>query len=204
MLFRSPILFGHIHQYQHVQEKFYYVGPFTMLERGWYDAGFAIVGIYNKNRTKYKVEHYINPDSASFYDIRITRKILDTIPIDDIIDAIDKILKDAKSNDLITLRINRGSETESADKVMLLENRYRPDKRVSIVKKIKSTQEAEREIEHSRQMEKYAYLMDQSLELPVLAYQYYISDFKPMLPDQRSQAALLTEQDFIEAFKVGE
>ena len=160
--------------------------------------------IYNKNRTKYKVEHYINPDSASFYDIRITRKILDTIPIDDIIDAIDKILKDAKSNDLITLRINRGSETESADKVMLLENRYRPDKRVSIVKKIKSTQEAEREIEHSRQMEKYAYLMDQSLELPVLAYQYYISDFKPMLPDQRSQAALLTEQDFIEAFKVGE
>ena len=201
---KGPILFGHIHQYQHVQEKFYYVGPFTMLERGWYDAGFAIVGIYNKNRTKYKVEHYINPDSASFYDIRITRKILDTIPIDDIIDAIDKILKDAKSNDLITLRINRGSETESADKVMLLENRYRPDKRVSIVKKIKSTQETEREIEHSRQMEKYAYLMDQSLELPVLAYQYYISDFKPMLPDQRSQAALLTEQDFIEAFKVGE
>lgn len=199
---KGPILFGHIHQYQHMNNKFYYVGPFTMLERGWYDAGFAIVGIYDKDRTKFKVEHYINPDSASFYDIKVTSKILDTVPIDDLIEAIDSILNEAKDNDLITLRIHRGSEVESADKVLLLENRYRPDKRVSIVKKIKSVQEVERDREHDALKERYAYLLDQSIELPTLAYQYYVTDFRPMIPDQRSQAAQLTEQDFINAFKV--
>ena len=200
---KGPVLFGHIHQYQHMSEKFYYIGPFTMLERGWYDAGFGIIGISDQDRTKFKVEHYINPDSASFYDIKVTRKILDEVPIDDIVEAIDEIVDNAKSNDLITLRINRGSEMESADKVMLLENRYRADKRISIIKKVKTKKEAEREQEHEAMMQKYSYLMDQSLELPTLAYQYYINDFKPMLPDQRGTAASLTEDDFKYAFEVG-
>ena len=201
---RGPVLFGHIHQYQHLNQKFYYVGPFTMLERGWQDAGFAIVGIYDKDRTKFKVEHYINPDSADFYDIRVTKKILDTIPIEEVIESIDEILKGTKKNDLITLRIHRGSELEASDKVLMLENRYRDDKRISIVKKVKSAQEVERDQEHDAMMDRYSYLMDSSIELPVLAYRYYISDFKPMIPDQRSVAANLTEEDFAWAFSVGE
>ncbi|MCM1230245.1 MAG: hypothetical protein NC489_08930 [Ruminococcus flavefaciens] len=199
---KGPVLFGHIHQYQYLNQKFYYVGPFTMLERGWQDAGFAIIGINDRDRTQFKVEHYINPDSADFYDIKVTKRILDEIPIDDIIDAIDDILSDTKKNDLITIRINRGSDMEASDKVMMIENRYRNDKRISIVKKVKSVQEAEREEEHEALMQKYSYLMDQSLELPVLAYQYYITDFKPMIPDQRSTAASLTEDDFRYAFEV--
>lgn len=200
---KGPVLFGHIHQYQHMNQKFYYVGPFTMLERGWQDAGFAIIGIYDKDRTKFKVEHYINPDSANFYDIRVTKKILDTIPIEDIMSAIDDIIADTKKNDLITLRIHRGSDLDASDKVMMLENRYRDNKQISIVKKVKSAQEAEREEEHEVLMEKYSYLMDQSIPLPTLAYQYYINDFKPMIPDQRSPAAMLTEGDFEYAFEVG-
>lgn len=199
---KGPILFGHIHQYQHLNSKFYYVGPFTMMERGWQDAGFCILGIYDKDRTKFKVEHVINPDSAEFYDINITGKILDNIPIDTIIETIDDILSKAKRNDLITIRIHRGSDMESSDKVMMLENRYRKDGRISIVKKIKSAKEDAREHEHAELMERYEYLLDQSLDLPTIVYKYYVDEFKPKIPDQRSPAASLTEDDFIYAFEV--
>lgn len=199
---RGPVLFGHVHQYQHLDQKFYYVGPFTMLERGWQDAGFAVIGISDADHSKYKVEHYINPDSANYYNLVVTKKLLEEIPIDDIVAAIDDILAEAKPNDLITLRINRTSEIESADKVLLLENRYRDDKRISIVKKIKSKQEAEREQEHEEVLRQCAYLMDESLDLYDIAYQYYINDVKPTIPDQRSPEASLTKEDFKKAFEV--
>lgn len=199
---KGPILFGHIHQYQHLNQKFYYVGPFTMLERGWQDAGFAVIGIADQDRTKFKVEHYINPDSANFYEFKITDRILNSIPMDEIIATIDEVVNGAKDNDLITIRIKRTSDMESNEKVMLLENRYRKDKRISIVKKVKTVQEEERETEHEALMNKYSYLMDQSIELPSLVYQYYIDDFKPTLPDQTSTAASLTEEDFRYAFEI--
>ena len=167
---RGPVLFGHVHQYQHLNQQFYYVGPFTMLERGWQDAGFAVIGISDADHSKYKVEHYINPDSANYYNLVVTKKLLEEIPID--------------------------------DKVLLLENRYRDDKRISIVKKIKSKQEAEREQEHEEVLKQCAYLMDENLDLYDIAYQYYISDVKPTIPDQRSPEASLTKEDFKKAFEV--
>lgn len=197
---KGPVLFGHIHQYQSVDNKFYYVGPFTMLERGWSDAGFAIIGISDADRTRFKVEHYLNPDSAEYYEIRVTKKILDEVPIDEIIDAIDSIASDAKENDLIMLRITRGDESEASDKVLMLENRYRKDRRFSIVKKIKNRHEAEREKVQQDRREKYAYLLDKSIELPEIAYTYYISDYRPTIPDQSSVAASLTEDDFVRIF----
>lgn len=198
---KGPVLFGHVHQYQHYKNHFYYVGPFTLLERGGIDAGFAVVGICDEDRTKFKVEHYINPDSAAYYDLVVTRKILREIPIDEIIAAIDEVANDAKSNDLITLRITRGDETEAADKVLMLESRYRYDKRFSIVKKIKTAKEAEWEEQQNERRNKYAYLMDEGIELPEILYIYYTNEVKPTIPDATSTAATLEEADFTRFLK---
>ena len=62
----------------------------------------------------------------------------------------DELIKDCKDNDLITLRITRSDTLEDADKVYMIENRYRKDKRISIVKKVKSKKEEEHEKEKLR------------------------------------------------------
>lgn len=197
---KGPVLFGHIHQYQCILDHFWYVGPFTLLERGGIDAGFAICGIYDKDRTKFRVEHYINPDSATYYEIKITKKILEQEPIDKIIEAIDDIIKDAKLNDLISLKITRGDNLESSDKVAILENRYRKDRRFSIVKKIKSKREEEREKENKDRKEKFSYLMDNNLTISDIFYKYYKNEVVPTLPDQFSPVATLTLDQFKSVF----
>lgn len=193
---KGPVLFGHIHQYQSIAHQFYYVGPFTLLERGGVDAGFATIGISDKNRSKYKVEHYINPDSAEYHEIKISKKIIDKYPIDDIIEAIDEIRDDAKSNDLITLRITRGDEHDSADKVMILENRYTSDPRFSIVKKIKTKKEEELERENEDRKEKYDYILDESLDISEILFRYYKEDMLPNLSESIKSDLKLTEKDF--------
>ena len=193
---KGPILFGHIHQFQSVRDQFYYIGPFTLLERGGINAGFIIGGIYDKDRTKYIIEQYENPDSAHYFDIDITEKILKQFPIDEIIEAIDDIISDAKENDLISLRITRGDELESADKVVMLETRYRKDSRFSIVKKIKSKQDEEAEKESQVHREKFAYLIDKNIEMADMFYRYYIEEFVPSLADKFSPVAKIKEEDF--------
>ena len=201
---KGPVLFGHIHQYQSIQRHFYYVGPFTMLERGTTDAGFAVVGIYDKDRSKFKVEHYLNPDSAEYHELVVTRSILRDIPIDEIVEAIDEVANVAKSNDLITLRIVLDDNRESADKVMILENRYRKDRRFSIIKKVKSKQEQDREKEQEKRREKVAYLMDENMELPSILYTYYTNEVKPTIPDRTSLEANITLEDFERALKASD
>jgi len=195
---KGPVMFGHIHQYQTIANKFCYVGPFTMLERGWQDAGFVIGAIYNKDTTKFKFEHYLNPDSASYTEINVTRHILNTIPIDEIIESIDEIISETKENDLITLRITRGDEISSAEKVMMLENRYRSDRRISIVKKIKNKQDRDREQVQKDRKDHFAYLMDETEDLPVILYRYYEEEIKPTIP-ANSGADNLVLEDFIRA-----
>ena len=192
----GPVLFGHIHQYQHVKHHFYYVGPFTLLERGGRDAGFVIGGIYDKDRTKFKIEHYINTDAADYYDFHITRTLLSTYSIDEIIEALDELIKDCKDNDLITLRITRSDTLEDADKVYMIENRYRKDKRISIVKKVKSKKEEEHEKENKERKEKYSYVMDTNLSMAEILFKYYETEVLPTLPDKFSPAAKITEDDF--------
>lgn len=193
----GPILFGHIHQYQHIANKFYYVGPFTMLERGGVDAGFVVVGIYDKDRTKYKVEHYINPDSANYYEFTITKDILNSYDVEEIMDVIDDVLSDSKDNDLITLRITRDDQLSSADKVALLETRYRKDQRFSIVKKIKTNEEEVCEKQNQVRKEKYSYIMDSNMSMSSLLYKYYLDDVKSNLPDKYGNVCEITEDDFI-------
>lgn len=193
---RGPVLFGHVHQYQTVGNRFYYVGPFTLLERGGRNAGFAIVGISDDNHRKFKVEHYINPDSANYYEFNIKKSILEEYDVEDIIYSIDEALKDSKPNDLVTLRITRGDSLESADKVIMLETRYRSDRRFSIVKKIKTKKEEQNEAENIKRKEKFSYVMDQSIDTPDLMYRYYVDEVKPTLPDKCAPIANITIDDF--------
>lgn len=193
---KGPVLFGHVHQYQSVRNHFYYVGPFTLLERGGVDAGFAVVGIYDKDRTKFKVEHFLNPDSANYYDLDISAKILSKFPIDEIIEAIDDILKDTKENDLITLRITRGDAVDSADKVYMLESRYRKDRRISIVKKVKSEKQEETEKKNEERKSHFSYIMEQSRDLSEIMYKYYLEEYKPTLPENFDSKITITEDTF--------
>lgn len=193
---KGPILFGHIHQYQSILNRFWYVGPFTLLERGGINAGYAVCGIYDQDRTKFVVEHYVNPDSADYYNLDISKKVLEKYPIDEIIEAIDEILEDSKPNDLISLRITRGDELESVDKVILLESRYRKDKRISITKKIKSKREEESEQKNKERKEKFSYVLDENLSVADIFYKYYQDEIVPTLPDQFSPVAKLTIDQF--------
>lgn len=198
---KGPVLFGHIHQYQHIRHKFYYVGPFTLLERGGHDSGFAIVGINNKDHTKFRVEHYINPDSARYYNIDITKDIITDSSAEDIIDAIDELLEDSKENDLITLRITRDDQLESSEKVLMLESRYRSDKRISIIKKIKTKKEEAREKRDADRIQRYSYISDPNTTMAEIMYRYYLEDVKPNFPDQSCEEANIPIDDFIEVFK---
>ena len=193
---KGPVLFGHIHKHMRIRNKFYYAGPFTLLERGTQTTtGFLVVGIYDKDRTKYKVEQYVNPDSVKYYEIVVSKEIMDQYPIDDIVAGIDEIVSEAQVNDLITLRITRGDETESADKVLILENRYRRDRRISIVKKIKSKKEEENERIQQDKKNKYEYLMDQNQPMSSILYNYYLSDVQPTLP-QKQHTISISLEDF--------
>ena len=84
---------------------------------------------------------------------------------------------------------------------ILLENRYRKDHRFSIIKKIKNAREQEKESEQKKRKDKFAYLMDESMELPSILYTYYIDEVKPTLPDRNSLAASLLLEDFERALK---
>ena len=204
---RGPILFGHIHQFQHIRHKFYYVGPFTLLERGGHDAGFAIVGIDSKHHDKFRVEHYINPDSARYYDIDVSKDILVEATAQELIEAIDNIIADAKEHDLITLRITRDEQLESSEKVLMLESRYRSDKRISIVKKIKTKKDEEREKRDAERISRYSYILDTSTDgdpnqkMAEIMYRYYTEDIKPKFKDQSCEEANIPIDEFIDVFK---
>lgn len=193
---KGPILFGHIHQYQCIRDRFYYIGPFTLLERGGLNAGYVVGGIYDKDRTKWIVEQYENTDSAQYYDLIINKIIMDEYPIDEIIETIDEVLSEAKSNDLITLRITRGDSVDAADKILMLETRYRKDKRISIVKKIKTKSEEASEKENQERKDKFSYVMDNTESMASIMYKYYQTEIIPTLGDKDSAAANISLSDF--------
>lgn len=199
----GPVLFGHVHQYMRLGTtgQVRYVGPFTMLERGWQDAGFVVGGICNEDRSRFKVEHYINSDSANYYDLNVTEDMLREIPVEEIIATIQEIADEAKPNDLFTLRITRGDFTAASDRVMIIENVFRRDGRFSIIKKVKTAREEERERTHEERRKKYEYLLDESTDLPSILYTYYISDVKPTFPNSGAPEANLTEEDFRQALE---
>lgn len=193
---KGPVLFGHIHQFQTIRNHFYYAGPFTLLERGGVNAGFIIGGISDEDRSRFKIEQFLNPDSASYIDLDVNRKVLSQFTVDEIFEAIDDLIKDTKPNDLITLRITRGEDFEAADKVYLLESRYRKDRRISIVKKVKSTKEEESDKKNEERKQKFSYVMDDNIPLFSIIYKYYQDEYEPTLPDNFKPAVPITEDTF--------
>lgn len=189
---KGPVLFGHIHQFQTIRRHFYYAGPFTLLERGGVNSGFIVGGICDSDRTKFKIEQFLNPDSANYIDLDVNQKVLTQFSIDEIFDAIDDLTKDAKPNDLITLRITRGDEIEAADKVYMLESRYRGDRRFSIVKKVRSTKEEESDKRNEERKTKFSYVMDQNTDMSSILYKYYEDEYEPTLPAAFKPAVPIT------------
>lgn len=200
---KGPTFFGHIHQFQCIRNKFWYIGPFTLLERGGINAGFVVGGIYDKDRSKFTVEHYLNPDSAEYFDINVTKSILEENPVEEVMEAIDDIVKDAKPNDLITLRITRGDEIGSADKVLMLESKYRRDHRISIVKKVKTKKEEQTEKENKDRKDKFAYVMDANLDMSTILFKYFQEEIVPTLSTDMLRVSKLTEEDFRRILKEG-
>ena len=101
-----------------------------------------------------------------------------------------------KENDLITLRITKGDAIDSIDKIAMLESRYRSDKRISIVKKIKTKAEEESEQKNQERKDKFAYCMDNNLDMSEIMYRYYETEIIPTIVDKNSLAAKITLDDF--------
>lgn len=193
---KGPVLFGHIHQFQNIRKHFYYVGPFTVLERGGLNAGFVVGGVSVTDRRKYRIEQYINPDSANYYNLTVSKKLLDQYPIDEIIEAIDAELENTRPNDLISLRITRDDSISSVDKVLMLETRYAKDRRITITKKVKTKAEEESEQKNEERKKKFSYVQDKNLTMSSILYKYYIEEVVPSIADQFSEAARITEESF--------
>ena len=70
------------------------------------------------------------------------------------------------------------------------------------MKKVKNKKEEEHDRAQADRKKKYEYLMDENMELPSILYTYYVSDVLPTLPDKKSVAACLTEDDFRRALGV--
>lgn len=191
---KGPIFFGHIHQYENILNRFYYVGSFTTLERGVVNPGFLVCGIYDNNRRQYKVERYINKDSAEYIELSIDRQVLSEYAIDDILSAIDQSVAECKPNDLVSLKITLSDERDSADKVAIIEERYRKDTRFSITKKIKTKREDEIEQKNEALRSKYSYLMDPNPDMAAIVYRYYIEDVYPTLSEETKKQVDITEE----------
>ena len=116
--------------------------------------------------------------------------------IDEIIEAIELGIKDTKSNDLISIHITRNDTREDADKVLLLEEHFRRDRRISIVKKVKSAKTEERERENNARKEKYAYVMDQNMELAPMMWKYFEEEIKPTMSEEQLRKVDFSEETF--------
>lgn len=171
---RGPIIFGHIHQHIRYKEKFFYVGSFDKLERGSDGQnGFLVCGISMDDSSNYKVEQFVNETASKYYNIELTKDIIRESSIDDLLYYLDLCISDAGDTDLISIKITRDDDNESMDKVLMIDARYRSDKRVSIKKKIKNKNKDDIEKDMSDKREKYSYIMDTDLNVSEIMYRYY-------------------------------
>ena len=174
---RGPIVFGHIHPFTNYKNKFYYAGSFDKLERGSEgDNGFLICGISDHDTSKYRIEQYVNESAASYIDIQLDKDTIKDNSIDDLLEYIAICIAEAKPNDLIHITISRDDDNDSIDKVMMIDNAYRHDKRVGIKKKIKTKSREEEEIKMAGMRDKYAYLVDENLAVSEIVYRYYMDE----------------------------
>lgn len=196
----GPILFGHIHQFQHIDHQFYYTGPFTLLERGTTNPGFLIGGIMIDDTHKYRIEHYQNDLSPQYHDWVISRELLETYDGLELMNAIDELLEETGPHDLIRLKITRGDELSSADKVAMIESRYRNDKRIAIAKKIKTKQEEDRVKLSQEKRSRFSYILSKD-DLSDILFRYFQEEVRPTITEPSSPLLSLTREDFERALR---
>lgn len=193
---KGPVIFGHIHQFQHINNKFFYTGSFTLLERGITNPGFLICGIYDPDRTKFCVERYSNTDAPVYHNWEIDEEMLAEIDITELMSALDTMVSELNDNDIVTLRIKRGDSISDSDKVLMLDTRYRSDKRIKITKSISTKGLREQEAKAVEDIEKYSYLFDENLPMGEMMWRYFDEDIKPTITDPSSKIASITKEDF--------
>lgn len=176
---RGPIIFGHIHQYTNYKNKFYYTGSFDKIERGSGGAnGFLICGICDDDTSKYRVEQFVNENASKYFNIKLSKDIIRESNIDDILYYVDLCMKEVRPNDIVTISIDRDDDNASIDKVLMIDNRYRSDSRVSVKKKIKNKNKEEMEQVMQDKRDKYSYIMDPNLDVSEIMYRYYEEGYK--------------------------
>jgi hypothetical protein len=189
---RGPIFFGHIHTHTVINEKFHYVGSFTKLERGNGTHGFLVCGINTKDSSQFKCEQYVNKESMNYHHIKIEGEDLITYDIYDIIKNLQVYLKSVPDRDLVTIRIKYESNGTLVDKVSLIDETFKRDERVSVVKKLINRNLDDREQRLKVKKEKFSYLFDKNLKLEDIIVMYYENEIKPK--NQRYKNIILTSE----------
>lgn len=179
---KGPILFGHYHVHTNVQNKFYYCGSFTKLERGEGTHGFLVIGINDEDHSQFVVEQYLNKDSIDYHRIKITEKDLSEYDAHDMIDAIKSFILSCGKNDLFTINIKIENNTYVTDKVYMIDDAFRGNKYVSIVKKVYDKKEEENHVSISNKKERLRYIFDQGLSVQEVFTRYYNEEIRPNNP----------------------
>lgn len=192
----GPVIFGHIHQFQHIKRKFFYTGSFTLLERGVSNPGYLIGGILDDNRQKFLVERYINSDAPSYHEWKIDQELLSSCEIGELFAALDRLLEGIRENDIVTLKISRGDTMSEADKVIMLDTRYRADKRIRIIKSLVSESMDSYNEDVQKEITKFQYLFDEEIPLTDMMWKYFSEELKPNITDPSSRILSIEKKDF--------
>jgi hypothetical protein len=179
---KGPILFGHYHKYTNIENKFFYSGSFTKLERGEGIHGFLVIGINDADHSQFIVEQYVNVDSVDYHEITINEKELIEYDAVDIINAIKDLIIVSGKNDLFTIRISIENNTYITDKVFMIDDAFRGNKNISIIKKVYNKSQSEKSISIKKKKERLSYIFDPSLTVEEVFIRYYNEEIRPNNP----------------------
>jgi hypothetical protein len=179
---KGPIMFGHIHTHTVYKKKFYYVGSFTKLERVNGTHGFLVCAIYDYDRTKFKVEQYINDDSIEYYEIEMDERDFKKHDTFEMISAIKSFVMDCKPNDIFTIRIKLSDKEDLTSHLYQIEDAFKSNKKISIVKKLISSVKEDRVNKIKEKKARLGYLHDESMSEEEIIYKYFVEEVKPNDP----------------------
>lgn len=177
----GPILFGHIHMPLNIQDKFFYIGSFTKLERGNGTHGFLTIGINDKNRKQFRVEMMPNDLSMNYYNIDIRQEDLNKYDAMTLVDIVREFIKETGKENLYTIKITIGNSTSQIDKSLIIDEAFKTWNNVSINKKlIEDDEESSEEIQElDIKKHRLAYLFDEGLPLEEIFHRYFLEEVKP-------------------------
>jgi len=196
---KGPITFGHIHPYQNIKDRAFYVGSFTLLEANTEGCGYMIFRINSEDPSDYSFTRVINHLSSNYYKINIKEQDLYDFDIDDITAVIDKSLNNIKENDRLKLKLIISDKSFVLDKIMILQERYRNDSRVDISKKIINMNKETIEKKLKEDREKYKYILDHNMDFSEKMVRFFEEDMRHTNP--RYSTVVITTSIFDKMFK---